>query len=102
MIGLTLAARASARRRKPLPLVGADWPSRDEPDSDGGSAPADSARSAIARLPERQRLALFLRYYADLDYRTIALVLGVKEGTVSATLSAAHAAVRHLLEEVTS
>src|SRR6266511_1543165 len=26
---------------------------------------------AIARLPERQRLALFLRYYADLDYESI-------------------------------
>ena len=27
------------------------------------------------RLPERQRTAVFLRYYADLDYRTIADVL---------------------------
>ena len=25
-------------------------------------------RAAVAALPERQRLALFLRYYADLDY----------------------------------
>jgi RNA polymerase sigma factor (sigma-70 family) len=54
----------------------------------------------VGRLPERQRLALFLRYYADLDYRTIAAVLGIKEGTVSATVSAAHSSVRHLLEEV--
>ena len=55
---------------------------------------------AISLLPERQRLALFLRYYADLDYRTIADVLGVAVGTVSATLSAAHRAVRRTLEEV--
>jgi RNA polymerase sigma factor (sigma-70 family) len=54
----------------------------------------------IAALPERQREALFLRYYADLDYRTIADVLGVEVGTVSATLSAAHQALRKKLEEV--
>jgi RNA polymerase sigma factor (sigma-70 family) len=53
----------------------------------------------IARLPERQRLALFLRYYADLDYRSIAEVLGVEVGTVSATLSAAHSSLRHALSE---
>jgi RNA polymerase sigma factor (sigma-70 family) len=48
---------------------------------------------AVARLPERQRLAIFLRYYADLDYAQIAEVLGVERGTVSATLSAAHRAL---------
>jgi RNA polymerase sigma-70 factor (ECF subfamily) len=51
-------------------------------------------RLGIATLPERQRLAVFLRYYADLDYRAIAAALGVEVGTVSATLSAAHAALR--------
>lgn len=54
----------------------------------------------IAALPERQRLVVFLRYYADLDYRTIAEVLGVQVGTVSATLASAHATVRSALEEV--
>ena len=54
----------------------------------------------VAALPERQRLAIFLRYYADLDYRAIAEALGVEVGTVSATLAAAHAAVRKRLEEV--
>ena len=57
---------------------------------------------AIALLPERQRLALFLRYYADLDYATIAEALGVARGTVAATLSAAHTALRRALEEVPS
>ena len=46
-------------------------------------------RSWVAALPERQRTALFLRYYADLDYRAIADLLGVEMGTVSATLSSA-------------
>jgi RNA polymerase sigma-70 factor, ECF subfamily len=61
---------------------------------------APALRAWIAALPERQREALFLRYYADLDYRTIADVLGVEVGTVSATLSAAHQALRKKLEEV--
>jgi RNA polymerase sigma factor (sigma-70 family) len=57
-------------------------------------------RAWVASLPERQRLAIFLRYYADLDYRAIADVLGVEVGTVSATLSAAHSALRRSLTEV--
>ena len=54
----------------------------------------------LAALPERQRLVVFLRYFADLDYREIASALEVEVGTVGATLSAAHAALRIALEEV--
>ena len=57
-------------------------------------------RVALARLPERQRTAVFLRYYADLDYAAIGEVLGIQTGTVSATLNAAHTALRGQLEEV--
>lgn len=53
----------------------------------------------VAALPERQRLVLFLRYYADLDYRRIAQILGVRTGTVSASLHAAHASLRRTLSE---
>jgi len=53
----------------------------------------------LALLPERQRLAVFLRYYADLDYRAIATALEIRTGTVSATLHAAHAALRQALEQ---
>jgi len=59
----------------------------------------DPVRSLVAGLPERQRLALFLRYYADLDYESIAATLGVAPGTVGATLNAAHAALRNSLKE---
>jgi RNA polymerase sigma-70 factor, ECF subfamily len=69
---------------------------------DNGSEPA--APSDLPRLlkllPERQRLVVFLRYYADLDYRAIAAVLEVEVGTVSATLSAAHTKLRRAIEEV--
>jgi RNA polymerase sigma factor (sigma-70 family) len=68
-------------------------------------APSDESvtesplRSALAALPERQRLVVFLRYFADLDYRTIARVAGIRTGTVSATLSAAHESLRTTLKE---
>ena len=67
-----------------------------------GHVPTEEARvrAWVAALPERQRFAVFLRYYADLDYRAIATVLGVELGTVSATLSSAHTALRRSLKEV--
>ena len=70
--------------------------------SDEPPAAVAEVRAAVARLPERQRLALFLRYYADLDYDAIATALGVSVGTVGATLNAARAKLRGLLEEVPS
>ena len=57
-------------------------------------------RDAIARLPERQRLVLFLRYYADLDYAAIANALDIAPGTVAATLHAAHASLHNAFQEV--
>lgn len=57
-------------------------------------------RKWVAALPERQRLAVFLRYFADLDYRSIAEALQIEIGTVSATLAAAHASLRLSMQEV--
>jgi len=57
-------------------------------------------RRWIAVLPDRQREAIFLRYFADLDYGTIAEALGIEIGTVSATLGAAHRSLRKRLQEV--
>ncbi len=56
--------------------------------------------AAVAALPERQRTALFLRYYADLDYAGIAEALGIAVGTVSATLHAALANLEKTFEEI--
>jgi RNA polymerase sigma-70 factor, ECF subfamily len=58
-----------------------------------------TVRAWVAILPERQRLAVFLRYFADLDYQSIAIALEVEVGTVSATLATAHAALRRSYEE---
>jgi RNA polymerase sigma-70 factor, ECF subfamily len=71
-----------------------------EASTNGSGGDELGLRAWVAALPERQREALFLRYYADLDYRTIADVLGIEVGTVSATLATAHRALRKKLEEV--
>lgn len=89
------AARDATRR--PLVEVGrADESEYAVPDAVAELAPL------IAALPERQRLVVFLRYYADLDYRAIAVALGVEIGTVSATLAAAHAGLRKKVRKVES
>ncbi len=85
-------ARSDARRRTPLGDA-------DEPVAANGRPERDAElRAALARLPERQRTAVFLRYYADLDYAAIGKALGIADGTVAATLNAAHSALRSRLE----
>ena len=76
--------------------------SADVPHSSNGSSPDEDARlaTAITLLPERQRLVVFLRYYADLDYASIAAALGIKSGTVAAALNTAHETLRKSLQEV--
>ena len=66
--------------------------------SDAESARNVALRALVAALPERQRLILFLHYYADLDYRGIAEALAIQPGTVGAALSAARASLRSALE----
>jgi RNA polymerase sigma factor (sigma-70 family) len=87
----------NARRDRPPTTVTLDAALISSPN---GHVPDEAVRAVLASLPERQRLVLFLRYYADLDYRSIAEVLDVQTGTVGATLNQAHAAIRRLLEEV--
>jgi RNA polymerase sigma factor (sigma-70 family) len=81
-----------ARRRSNAPAM---------QDAENGERELDPSpvREAIARLPERQRLVLFLRYYADLDYRQIGATLEIASGTVGATLRAAHRSLRNALKE---
>ncbi len=67
--------------------------------TNGHSEETARVAAAVALLTERQRLALFLRYYADLDYRTIGEVLEIETGTASATLAAAHRTLRTAIEQ---
>jgi RNA polymerase sigma-70 factor, ECF subfamily len=88
------AARSDARKTARVPDC-------DELARGNGHPEGDvELRLALARLPERQRTAVFLRYYADLDYAAIGEALGISAGTVAATLNAAHTTLRGRLEEV--
>ena len=74
------------------------------PEREGTSAPAiergeGQLGELVARLPERQKLALFLRYYADLDYEAIAHALSIAPGTVGKLLHDARAGIARALEE---
>jgi RNA polymerase sigma-70 factor (ECF subfamily) len=55
-------------------------------------------RAALAALPERERLVIFLRYFGDLSQEQISEVLGIQRGTVAATLHHAHAKLRDASE----
>jgi RNA polymerase sigma factor (sigma-70 family) len=85
--------RARKTRRRPILELPAD-----QNRSDGGHEESELA-GRLAALPERQRLVVFLRYFADLEYREIAAALDIETGTVSATLHAAHANLRAGYEE---
>jgi RNA polymerase sigma-70 factor (ECF subfamily) len=73
-----------------------DVPTDSTASDDSGSV----IREAVRQLPQRQRDALFLRYYLDLDYRAIAQALDVEVGTISATLHAARNSLTDALQEV--
>ena len=88
------AARSDMRRSVPANDYEDTAAANGQPERDA------ELRVALARLPERQRTAVFLRYYADLDYAAIGQALGISAGTVAATLNAAHAALKTRLEEV--
>lgn len=85
-------AKKTRRAERPATLA-------EEAVSSNGYEPGELA-ALVALLPQRQRLMLFLRYYADLDYRAIAAAMDVAPGTVAAGLHAAHARLKEQLQEV--
>jgi RNA polymerase sigma factor (sigma-70 family) len=71
-----------------------------EAETNGASTDWPELRALIALLPERQRLVLFLRYYADLNHDQIGEALGIERGTVAASLHSAHNKIRQAIQEV--
>jgi RNA polymerase sigma factor (sigma-70 family) len=61
---------------------------------------AGVVREAVRQLPERQRDALYLRFYLGFEYAAIAETLGIEVGTVSAMLHAARTSLAQTLQEV--
>ena len=94
VVNAALAGRRRRVARREAPEAVQAGHTNGQPSGESG------VRAWVAALPERQRLAVYLRYYADLDYRSIAQALEVEVGTVSATLNSAHQALRRSMEEV--
>lgn len=85
--------RLRSERRARARLRGASW-------VEDLAARADSridVRRALAALTHRQREAVVLRYYLQLDTQEIATALRINEGTVKSTLFRARAALADAL-----
>ena len=57
--------------------------------------------SALRALPERQREAIVLRYYADFSEADIATAMGISRGAVKSHTARAMAALKSILEQET-
>jgi RNA polymerase sigma factor (sigma-70 family) len=90
-----IVLRAALEQRRPgeeLPLDAVE-PAFVEPERDLELA------AAVRALPARRRLVVFLRFFADLPYQTIAEILAIDTGTVAATLAQARDALAAILDE---
>jgi len=98
-----LKAARPARRTSPMADLDADWL---EEQADASPGPEEQAAlrelrflllGAIYALPPRQRAALVLRYYLDMDEAAIAATLKCPVGTVKWRLHAAKKQLRQSL-----
>jgi RNA polymerase sigma-70 factor (ECF subfamily) len=63
-------------------------------------AVAEEVRAAVRDLPERQRLAVLMHKYEELDYNEIAAVLGCSTGAVKSMLFRAYETLRTRLSHL--
>ena len=96
-------SRSVLRHRKVVDLH-APKPAPDEPSAEH-AALAVLERSAVAAalrtLPERQREAIALRYYADFSEADIAAAMGISRGAVKSHTARAMAALKSILTQET-
>jgi RNA polymerase sigma-70 factor, ECF subfamily len=88
-------ARDIFRRRRTVPLSTIDEVI--EPSSAAelnGSELDQQLRLALATLPELHRAALMLRYFEEMDYRSIENILGLSNGALRGILGRALASMR--------
>lgn len=100
----TIANLCRSRIRRAI-VARKQWPAMPERQQIGdslASSVADSVtiRAALRRLPQRQREAVVLRYYADLSEAETALAMGVSAGSVKTHLHRAMSALSSGLEEL--
>ena len=80
-------------------------PAPDEPSAEHGALALIERSAVIAALrtlPDRQREAVVLRYYADLSEADIAAMMGISRGAVKSHTARAMAALKSILELETS
>jgi RNA polymerase sigma-70 factor (sigma-E family) len=97
-------SRSVLRHRKVVDMH-APKPGPDEPSAEH-AALAILERSAVAAalraLPERQREAIALRYYADFSEADIARAMGISKGAVKSHTARAMASLKNMLSQETS
>ena len=99
--------RRSSGRREQLALrVAEDRPSGDAAPSPEAvvlqRAASERLLRAVSELPERDRLVIAYRYFAELPEAEMATVLGVRPGTVKSRLSRALSRLRERLPQETN
>jgi RNA polymerase sigma factor (sigma-70 family) len=72
---------------------------REAAETGDGDPRTAAVRAVLAGLPVRQREVAFLRYFADLDEAAIGSALGIRRGTVAATLHRVHGRVREAIDD---
>jgi RNA polymerase sigma-70 factor (ECF subfamily) len=97
---LSMIARHRAhdvfRKRRPIPIAHEIIETK-EGDTPGITAMDQQLRSALAALPELHRTAVTLRYFEDMDYRSIENTLGLSNGALRGILGRALASMRKQL-----
>jgi RNA polymerase sigma-70 factor (ECF subfamily) len=92
---LGIARRCIADR--PVPTGVSELHDAPAPDDQGSRVDAIAVRAIVARLPERDRELVALRYGADLTARQIAELLDVRTNAVEVALHRLHARLREEL-----
>jgi RNA polymerase sigma-70 factor (ECF subfamily) len=87
-------ARDVFRKRRPLPIA----EEMIEPKAPNNIALDRHVYSALAALPELHRSAVTLRYFEEMDYRSIEELLGISNGALRGILGRALAAMRKQLK----
>ena len=89
-------AQDALRKRRPIPFTH-DTSEANEMGTSDTAAIDQQLHSALATLPELHRAALTLRYFEEMDYRTIETTLGLTNGALRGILGRALASMRKQL-----
>jgi RNA polymerase sigma-70 factor (sigma-E family) len=95
----------SVLRHRSVVDKNAPKPPPDEPSAEHGAMALIERTAVIAALrtlPDRQREAIVLRYYADLSEADIAATMGISRGAVKSHTARGMSALRSILEQETS